>query len=209
MAFESHSRSRIIKLRNCLIKNINLSPNITSAPLHGRTFFIAIFLFESLSITLCGVFIFRFFVSFSFITVSVKIPFLAQLWANLNRKYNFKTSTMPHLSVMTLEMPEIDSKGQSAHLCFYLLNAFNFPVLLFSRCMSATADLCLQHDVRLYPTRNWRENHLNYNDVKVGMSGFFRESRDILGAFTLVSTIFHPANCPIDFLKSFLFGFFY
>jgi hypothetical protein len=32
---------------------------------------------------------------------------------------------------MTLEMPEIDSKGQSAHLCFYLLNALNFPVLLF------------------------------------------------------------------------------
>jgi hypothetical protein len=40
---------------------------------------------------------------------------------------------------MTLEMPEIDSKDQSAHLCFYLLNAFYFPVLLFSRCMSATA----------------------------------------------------------------------
>jgi hypothetical protein len=32
---------------------------------------------------------------------------------------------------MTLEMPEIDSKGQSAHLCFYLLNVFYFPVLLF------------------------------------------------------------------------------
>jgi hypothetical protein len=45
---------------------------------------------------------------------------------------------------MTLEMPEIDSKGQSAHLCIYLLNAFlYFPVPLFSRCMSATADLCL------------------------------------------------------------------
>ena len=43
---------------------------------------------------------------------------------------------------MTLEMPEIDSKGQSAHLCFYLLNAFYFPVPLFSRCMLATADLC-------------------------------------------------------------------
>jgi hypothetical protein len=40
------------------------------------------------------------------------------------------------------------------------------------------------------------------------MSGFFRESRDILGAFTLVSTIFHPANCPIDFLKSFFLDFF-
>jgi hypothetical protein len=25
---------------------------------------------------------------------------------------------------------------------------------------------------------------------------------------TPLSTIFHPANCPIDFLKSFLFGFF-
>jgi hypothetical protein len=24
----------------------------------------------------------------------------------------------------------------------------------------------LQHDVRCYPTRNWREDHLNYNDVK-------------------------------------------
>jgi hypothetical protein len=23
-----------------------------------------------------------------------------------------------------------------------------------------------------------------------------------------VNTIFHPENCPIDFLKSFLFGFF-
>jgi hypothetical protein len=32
---------------------------------------------------------------------------------------------------MTLEMPEIDSKGQSAHLCFYRLNAFYFPVILF------------------------------------------------------------------------------
>ena len=25
----------------------------------------------------------------------------------------------------------------------------------------------------------------------------------------MVSTIFHPANRPIDFLKSFLFGFFF
>jgi hypothetical protein len=33
---------------------------------------------------------------------------------------------------MTLEMPEIDPKGQSAHLCFYLLNAFYFPVLFYS-----------------------------------------------------------------------------
>ena len=36
---------------------------------------------------------------------------------------------------MTLKMPEIDSKDQSAHLCFYLLNAFYFLVLLFSRCI--------------------------------------------------------------------------
>ena len=45
---------------------------------------------------------------------------------------------------MTLEIPEIDSKGQSAHLCFYLLmQCLLFPstTILFSRCMSATADL--------------------------------------------------------------------
>jgi hypothetical protein len=48
---------------------------------------------------------------------------------------------------MTLEMPEIDSKSQSAlHLCFYLLNAFYFPVILFSRCMSATVDLSLNYE---------------------------------------------------------------
>jgi hypothetical protein len=68
---------------------------------------------------------------------------------------------MPHLSVMTLE----------TSICS--MPFINFPVLLFSRCMSATADLCLQHDVRLYPTRNWRENHLNYNDVKSGNVGIF------------------------------------
>jgi hypothetical protein len=42
----------------------------------------------------------------------------------------------------------------------------------------------LQHDVRRYPSRNWRENHKKILwRKKVGISGFFRESRDILGAY--------------------------
>ena len=100
MALESQARLYIIKLRNCLNKNIYLpyiSPNITSAPstylLYNSLVRIAIktlfrVLFSSLYLQIC-----------IFITV---FPFLVWLWDNPNRKYNFKMSKQCDVCIVWL-----------------------------------------------------------------------------------------------------------
>jgi hypothetical protein len=135
MTFESQARSYIIKLSE---KRYNFGP-VSSLKYSCSNHYQYI-------ITVWCVYIFEIVSSNLYLLVLSRYITISDFWphceltttinySNPNRKYNFKTLTMRRLShcacAMTLEIPEIDSKGQSAHLCFYLLNAFYFPVLLF------------------------------------------------------------------------------
>jgi hypothetical protein len=150
MAFESQARSYIIKLCNCLNKDITLAPylycNILVRIINN-------YCVECLYFRDC---IFK-FVSFSFITLNKNFRFLVRLWANNNNKLAIQTGNTilkcEQCDVCTLclcyDSGNARNRFQRSECTSMLLSAqcllFPSATILFSRCMSAIADVyCIE-----------------------------------------------------------------